>query len=465
MIDFIEEKINNRIIQYLILAAITILAAFLRFYKLGEWSFWYDEIFTLRDVAKIFEISATNQQSSRWLIYWAVNLLGITEFNARLVPALIGIISIPILYFPTRKMFAVPSALLFSIFLAISPWHLYWSQNARFYTTLLLFYTLSLFLVYFAFEEDKPWYLVLSLLFFGFAVMERVFAAMLVPVVAGYLIGIKILPFEKPPGFRTRNILILVIPTLLIGFIGSYRYIVNPEEWLEGFAWINNNPIWILSGITFYIGVPFICIGLMTAVYYLLEKDRGVLLLALAAVLPALAIVTLSLIQYTANRYVFVSMTPWLILSALGVWKLFKQTRGRSWIIVSGVLLILLLFPMGENVLYYQYQNGNRDDWKGAFELVNELKEPGDKVIVTEQLMGDYYLEDDITYNYYYLDYENLPGSDNKIWFVVDNNLGEKDPDILKWVKENSELIANKDVVVRARKFKMRVYLYDPSEP
>lgn len=465
MVDFIEEKLDNRIIQLLILAAITILAAILRFYKLGEWSFWYDEIFTLRDVAKIFEISATNQQSSRWLIYWAVNLLGITEFNARLVPALIGIISIPILYFPTRKMFAVPSALLFSIFLAISPWHLYWSQNARFYTTLLLFYTLSLFLVYFAFEEDKPWYLVLSLLFFGFAVMERVFAAMLVPVVAGYLVGLKILPFEKPPGFRIRNILILLIPTLLIGFIGSYRYIVNPEEWLEGFGWINNNPIWILSGITFYIGVPFICIGLMTAVYYLLEKDRGVLLLALAAFLPALAIVTLSLIQYTANRYVFVSMTPWLILSALGVWKLFKQTRGRSWIIVSGVLLILLLFPMGENVLYYQYQNGNRDDWKGAFELVNELKEPGDMVIVTEQLMGDYYLEDGITYNYNYLDYENLPGSDNKYWFIVDNNLGEKDPDILKWVKENSELIANKDVVVRARKFKMRVYLYDPSEP
>ena len=465
MIDIIEEKLDNQITQYLILAAITLLAAFLRFYKLGEWSFWYDEIFTLRDVARIFELSATNQQFSRWLIYGVLNLLGTTEFNARLVPALIGIFSIPILYFPTRKIFTVPTALLFAVFLAISPWHLYWSQNARFYTPLLLFYTIGLFLVYFAIEEDRPWYLVFSLLFFGLAVMERVFAVMLVPVVAGYLIGLKFLPFDKPPGLRARNILILAVPTLLIGFLGSYRFIENPEKWFEGFGWINNNPFWILSGITFYIGIPFICIGLMTAVYFLLNKDRSVLLLTMAAIFPALLIVVLSLIQYTANRYIFVSLTPWLILSALGVWELFKQVEGRAWIIVSGVLLILLMFPMGENVLYYQYQNGNRDDWKGAFELVNELKVPGDMVVVTEQRMGDYYLEDDVSYNYSYLDYDKLPDSNQRYWFVVDNNLGEKKPEILEWVKENSELIANNDVVVRARKFKMRVYLYDPSEP
>ena len=464
MIDFIEEKLDKRIIQYLILAAITGLATLLRFYKLGEWSFWYDEIFTLRDISRIFELSATNQQISRWLIWGVLNSLGTSEFNARLVPALVGILSVPMLYFPTRKMFNVPAALLFAVFLAISPWHLYWSQNARFYTTLLLFYSLGLFLVYFAFEEDRPWYLVFALMFFGLAVMERVFAAMLVPVIGGYLIGIRFLPFEKPPGLRTRNVLILLIPTFVIAFFGSYRFIQDPSEWLEGFGWINNNPFWLLSGITFYIGIPFICIGLVTAVYFLLNKDRGVLLLAIAAILPALLIVTLSLIQYAANRYVFVSVTPWLILSAVGIWELFKQNRDRSWILVLGVLIILVVFPMGENVLYYQYQNGNRDDWKGAFELVNKLKEPGDVVVVTEQRMGDYYLEGDITYDFSFLDYDSLAESNQRYWFVEDNNLGEKDPEILKWVKKNSELIANEDVVVRARKFKMRIYLYDPTE-
>ena len=465
MIEFIEEKLETRFIQYLLLALITALAAVLRFYKLGEWSFWYDEIFTLRDISRIFEFSVLNQQFSRWLIYGVLNSLGTNEFNARLVPALVGILSIPILYFPTRKMFNVSTALLFGIFLAVSPWHLYWSQNARFYTTLLLFYTLGLFLVYFAFEEDRPWYLVFALLLFGLAVMEREFAALLVPIIAVYLIGIWLLPFEKPPGFRARNILILGIPTFLIAIAGSYKIFANPEKWLSGFGWINNNPIWILSGITFYIGIPFICIGSAAAVYYLLKRERSALLLAIAAILPALAIVTLSLVQYTANRYVFVSLTPWLILSALGIWELFKQNQDRSWILASGVLLILLVFPMGENVLYYQYQNGNRDDWKGSFELVSKLKEPGDLVVVTEPRMGDYYLDADIILDFSDLDYEALPELNQRYWFVEDNNLGEKDPEILDWVKKNSDLISNNDVAVRARTFKMRIYLYDPAEP
>jgi len=465
MIDTIEEKLDNQITQYLILAAITLIAAFLRFYKLGEWSFWYDEIFTLRDVARIFELPATNQQFSRWLIYGTVNLLGITELNARLAPALIGTISIPILYFPTRKMFSPPTALLFAIFLAVSPWHLYWSQNARFYTTLLLFYTLGLFLVYFAFEEDKPWYLIFALLLFGLAVMERLFAVMLVPVIAGYLITLKLLPYEKPPGFRARNIWILLIPTVVIGIVGSYQFITNPEKYLEGFGWINNNPIWILSGITFYIGVPFICIGLATTAYFLLSKQRSVLLLTFAAILPAVAIVLMSLFQYTANRYVFVTLTAWLILAALGTWELYKQTKGRAWVLVSGVLLILLLFPLSENVLYYRYQNGNRDDWKNAFALVNKQKLPGDLVIVSEQGMGDYYLDEEITAHYRSLDYDNLPETDHRYWFIVDNNVGEKYSAILDWVVENADLLENYDVNVRARNFQMRIYLYDPSAP
>jgi uncharacterized membrane protein len=440
------------------------LAAFLRFYKLGEWSFWYDEIFTLRDISKIFEFSLFNQQVSRWLIFGVVDSMGISEFNARLVPALVGVISVPVLYFPTRKMFNTPIAMLFAVFLAISPWHLYWSQNARFYTTLLLFYSLGLFLVYFALEEDKPWYLVFALFFFGLAVMERVFAAMLIPVVATYLLGIWILPFGKPKGFNRRNILILLVPTLLIAFAGSYRFIGNPEKWFEGFGWINNNPVWILSGIVFYIGIPVICMGLATAIYYLIERDRGAFLLAIAAVLPALVIVFLSMVQYAANRYIFVSLTPWLILSAAGVWELFRQNRGRSAVLVAGVLAILIAFPMGENVLYYQYQNGNRDDWKGAFELVEKLKKPGDIVIVTEEGMAQYYLEGENINDFSFIDYDALSESGQRYWFIEDNNLGEKDPQILEWVKENSELVANKDVEVRARTFKMRIYLFDPAE-
>jgi mannosyltransferase len=463
MSNRIQAILKNTNIQYIILALITLLAAALRFYKLGDWSFWYDEIFTLRDVNNISQISIIEQQLSRVLIFGAVNLLGTSEFSARLVPAIIGTITIPILYFPIRRMFNPAVAILSALFLTISPWHIYWSQNVRFYTTLLLFYMLTLFLVYFGIEKDKPWYLVLSLILFLLAVLERLFAVMLVSVIGGYLIALKVLPFEKPAGFRARNVWILVIPTIFIGLLGGYQIISNPEKWMAGFGRINNNPFWIIAGLSYYIGLAFLCVGAATAVYFLIKKSRAVLLLTFAAVVPIIALLMLSLMQYAANRYAFVTLISWLILSGLGVWELFSQVKERNWLLVSGLLLILLLVPMGENVLYYQYQNGNRDNWKAAFRLVNHSKAPGDKVVVTNHRLGNYYTEGGGTINYRGVDYDNLADEGVRVWFIEDNNLGEKLPNTLRWVEQNSELVANYDVHVRARNFKMRVYLYDPT--
>src|SRR5262245_52030241 len=91
--------------QYLVVTLIVLVAAFLRFYKLGEWSFWGDEMFTVGGREDGFNYSLLRQSISLELIQAAVALWGVTEWNARLVPALIGIISLPILYFPVRKIF------------------------------------------------------------------------------------------------------------------------------------------------------------------------------------------------------------------------------------------------------------------------------------------------------------------------------------------------------------------------
>jgi chromate transport protein ChrA len=465
MDDKIKTYLEDKKVQYISLVAITLLAGIMRFYKLGEWGFWYDEIFTLRDVNNIFDLGLLDQQLSRVFIYLSVNQIGTSEWSARLVPALVGIISIPILFFPIRKMFGSGVALLCSLFLAIAPWHLYWSQNARFYTTLLLFYTLALFLVYFALEEDKPWYIFFAFILFGLAVQERLFSVLLVPVVGLYLIALWLLPIEKPAGFRARNILLMVIPTFIIGLVGSYRFIANPERWQVAFGWINTNPFWILSGVIFYIGIPFLVMGTMAAIYYLIRKNRAVLLLTLAALIPILVIVILSMFQYSANRYAFVTLTSWLILTGIGVWELFSDSRGLTWILAIGVLLILVLAPLSESVLYYQFQNGNRADWKSPLTLVNQIKKTGDKVVVTNTRLGDYYSEGYETENYRRLFWEgNRPTDEGRLWFIVDNNLEDKLPAVLHWVEQNSELIANFDVNIQARTFKMRVYLYDPAQ-
>ncbi len=59
----------------------------------------------------------------------------------------------------------------------------------------------------------------------------------------------------------------------------------------------------------------------------------------------------------------------------------------------------------------------------------------------------------------------NLIGRGERVCFMGDMNIEERFPDVHSWIIEKNQLVANMDVLVRARNFKMRVYLYDPNVP
>lgn len=65
--------------------------------------------------------------------------LGVSERAARLGPAWVGVASVPILAVLTRVAFGPAVAASAALLLAILPFHLYWSQMARFYSTGFLF--------------------------------------------------------------------------------------------------------------------------------------------------------------------------------------------------------------------------------------------------------------------------------------------------------------------------------------
>lgn len=459
-----------------ILALIVAGATGLRFFKLGDWSFWGDELYTIRDA--LYAVSSPGLHPVSFVLTgFALNLLGISEWSARLVSALIGIVSIPILYFPTRKIFGTGTALVSGALLAISPWHLYWSQNARFYTAMLLFYTIALFLFYFALEEDRPAYLLLSLVFVGLAFKERLTALLFVPVVVTYIMALLALPWlgysvGRPKGLRWRNMLLFFGPSFLGGAYFAFPELSNWSRWLESFGRINNNPVWLTAGVVFYTRVAVICFGLAGLGYLLLHSRarlrRTGLLLGASALVPLILIAGVSLVHYTANRYVFISLTSWIILAsvaALALWKTI-QRQEHGWaanLLVLGVISILFIDPMGENLLYYRYQNGNRDDWKGALTYVAQHRQPNDGVIVGHHLVGDFYLNEP-TVDIYSLTLEDLQTLDRRTWLVEDMNVPERRPEMHDWILKNAQLVGSFDVHVRARTFVMRVYLFEPGQ-
>ncbi len=128
------------------LVALTLLGAALRFYRLGSQPFWLDEVYT-RDAARVLPgqgfggMSAIDGTSP---VYTALASLAIsigqdTEWWLRLPAALAGTALAPSVFFAVRRLFGRRSlALAATVTTALSPFAVYYSQEARGYSLVIL---------------------------------------------------------------------------------------------------------------------------------------------------------------------------------------------------------------------------------------------------------------------------------------------------------------------------------------
>jgi 4-amino-4-deoxy-L-arabinose transferase-like glycosyltransferase len=366
---------NTSPIIYLLLGVITILALVLRFYKLSEWSFWIDELFTIRDafnhntipIEDVYLIDPQQDYGFSFIsitlimIRWVLTSFGITEFNARIIPALFGFLSIPLFFFPLRRMIGQTIAIITVFFLAISPWHMFLSQNARYYAPLIVFATLSLFAFYFSLEKNNPLYLLLSLFFLVLATLERIHSLFFVPVVGAYIILLVFLPFgRKPAGLTRRNIaLVTVIPVLIYLFYEAfYHFVLQRETFLQVFlspkflGQITAQPRWMLTNVIMDVGVPLAVVAVIGGISLLLRRNRLGLLLVLAIVIPMAALMVLAPFFQTSIHYMVVSLTAWMILGAVGLVELYYQAQNKWGLpLMAGTLLLIFGLFLRDRVI------------------------------------------------------------------------------------------------------------------
>ena len=446
---------SNALIQSLALISITLLGAALRLYKLGQWSFWIDEAYTL---ARPFNGALLSRTPvSLRLIHAAVDILGSSDWSARIAPDIIGILTIPVFYFLVRKLFNPVIALLSAFLLALSPWHLFWSQNARFYSAQLLFYLLALFAAYFWLERDKIWWLVLAFLFLGLAVLERMTALFYGPVIIAYFAALFVLPFERPAGFRLRNFLLFLVPPLLMGlfFLNSSAETLGSE-----FIAYSRNPVRVLLSVISDLGLPLFLFGTAGGIYLLREKNRKGLFFFLGAVVPLVLLVLMAPFTKVESRYVFFILPSWIILAAVAAETLWRQAHPSIRVLALGGILLLFAGPISQDVLYYTTQNGNREDWKSAFRQVKQEMRPGDLVLTTNPEMGWHYLSPEVGSTREV--YPNaVKAHEGRAWFVIDDRAGNLSQNYREWIVQNAQLVGVYDVTIPGRTMTMRVYLYD----
>jgi mannosyltransferase len=125
---------------------LTILGGLLRAFRLGANSLWVDEFATLKIVSLPFSEILTAAARVNfcpplyfWLVHGVVSVGGISESSLRLISAASGTLTIPVAWLLTRELTGSRSiAVLSTALLALSPLHIWYSQEARGYALLVL---------------------------------------------------------------------------------------------------------------------------------------------------------------------------------------------------------------------------------------------------------------------------------------------------------------------------------------
>ena len=134
------------------LGIIILAGVLLRFYNLASQSLWYDESATYVIASSGIE-GAWNAMASGgefnpplfyWLEYIVTQTLGATNLTLRLIPFIAGVLAVPAIYLLGEEMVDKRLGLVAALFMAISPWAISYSQEARAYSLAVLFYIITL---------------------------------------------------------------------------------------------------------------------------------------------------------------------------------------------------------------------------------------------------------------------------------------------------------------------------------
>jgi len=452
-----EKDVTSVFEEAIIIILFITLATLIRFWNLGTWSFWADEIFTVQDSIKLPDTMPINP-----IIYMIIQNIfskfGASEWSARLGPCIIGILSIPFIYWITRRMFGSITGIIASLLLVIHPWHIYWSQNARAYTLAFLLAGLSAFLFYEALEKNKIRYIIGSLLLTVLSIFSYLHCVLLLPVFLGYVILLPFLPVNIPKGLNQRNLLIFFVPFILalssLALPSVREYVYSgwgSNEW-------GRNALYILFTIVYSLGIPFSTASLIGGIHSLAYLNRGGLFLICYALIPLVIILAMSSFLNVAGYYLFFTMPAYVILAALSASELLSYASRLSRILSSAILLILVISLIAQTYLYFTVENGGREKWKDAFQSISGKVEKNDYVVIPIIRVAEYYLQKSNL-----LQLESVIGSlesfksswvkeKRDVWFVIDEpSLNVLDPQqkFREWLYANGHLV--KDFPVYAR--------------
>jgi hypothetical protein len=138
--------------RQLSLLAAVLLGLLLRVYRVGSEGLWIDEAFSIWLARQPLEgmvgwVATVDQHPPLYyaLLHGWVRIAGDGEASARILSALCGTLTIPVVYLLGRRVADERVGLVGALILAVSPFHVRFSQEARMYAVLTLSASLALY--------------------------------------------------------------------------------------------------------------------------------------------------------------------------------------------------------------------------------------------------------------------------------------------------------------------------------
>ncbi|MCK8519510.1 glycosyltransferase family 39 protein [Methanoculleus sp. 7T] len=391
---------SSRYLQVLI--GLTFVGFLLRFYRLGWNSLWLDEASTLgfarQSLIGIWESTAGGEFNPP-LFYWLEHgmlLFGDSEFMLRLLPALLGVLTIPVVYLIGKEFRDRNVGIIAAALLTFSPFHIFYSQEARAYAPMLFFFSLALLFYVRANRSNEVRSWVLFGVFSAVAFWMHFYAIVPVAVLIFHALVTsagKIRSDVKCARNLAFSVIAFVVASLPLLIVTVNLFLVRtssaPTFGMQGLDVIYQTLLQV-SGFSDLILVPFIILFLLGVAYTWREDRDGALLLIFMMVLPLAASLVLSSRMPMIPRYLIYLLPAYFVGIASAYPMLYALVRDRRAVYLAIAAAVLISTPF----LATYYTTPQKNDWRGFSAELAGVTGEGDLIVVLPPYMAqplDYY--------------------------------------------------------------------------
>lgn len=412
--------IKNFIRTSLPLFSIFLLALILRIYNLDGESYWLDEFYSIQvsrlsplEILNEIVLSGENNPPIYFVLlhFWTA-VFGESEFASRLLSVLMGSFSVFLIYIFGKELINKNTGLIAALILAVSPFQVYYSQEARAYILLVL---VTLANYYFFFRLSRSYSIKLAsgyvlsgaILIYTHYFWVFYIAAQNIYVFTRLSLNVK----GEWPGTRPWILLQLV---LLIIFLPELQLLLTAGA-LSGGFWIDKpnikNVLWLFlefSGSYTLLALFFILslfrvftdfgVESRSSLRQIINRsddssrtriDRTYLLVVLLFAPIVLSfIVSITIKPIFLSRYLIGSSPALYLLVAAGIDRI-ENSRVK-------ILFIVLIAGLSLLQVYRGYVTVDKHQWRDAAEYLDKNAASGDLLVVTPSYETDslkYYLK------------------------------------------------------------------------